>query len=253
MAELASPSRCAIRITSSHWSELHFSGEIAVAHFVDENFAAAAGNRAESRLLEARDDFFQRHAENLREMVELGRRKAVDVDRRMIRPDVLEQVEVVIDAELRMMAALHENLRAADGFEFLDLCADLLGREDVAVVVALGPHEGAELAVDVADVRVIDVPVDDVGDDLVAVTVVGRALALAAARVGQFAEFGQRREIELLRLLGRDASAVEDLVFDFGIEQGLDHGLVDFNGITKFTKFFRREGRGILIGLIGLR
>ena len=95
---------------------------------------------------------------------------------------------------------------ASSSVIFAPIC---FGRQHVTVVVALGAHEGAELAVDVADVRVVDVPVDDVGDDLVAVAAVGRALALAAARVGQFAEFGQRREIELLRLLGRDASAVE--------------------------------------------
>ena len=35
----------------------------------------------------------------------------------MIRADVVEQVEVPINRELGMMAALHENLRAADGFE----------------------------------------------------------------------------------------------------------------------------------------
>jgi hypothetical protein len=75
------------------------------------------------------------------------------------------------------------------------------------VLVALGAHEGAELAVDVADIGVIDVAVDDVGDDLVAAPFVGRALALAAARVGQFAQFRERRVIELLRLLGRDPLA----------------------------------------------
>ena len=194
-----------------------------VADLVDENFAAAAGNRAEPRFLEARDDLLQRHAEDFREMVELRRREPVDVDRRVVRPDVVEQVQVVIDAELRMMPALHQNLRAADRLELLDLFADLLGRKHVRVVLALGAHERAELAVDVADVRVIDVPVDDVGDDLVAVAVVVRALALASARIGQFAQLGQRREIKLLRLLGRDASAVEHPVFDFGIKQRLDH------------------------------
>ena len=70
------------------------------------------------------------------------------------------------------------------------------------IVVLFRAHEGAEFAVDVADVGVIDVAVDDVGDDFVAVAVVGGALDLATARVGQFAELGERREIKLLRLLG---------------------------------------------------
>ena len=50
----------------------------------------------------------------------------MNVDRRVVRADVVEQVEIIIDPELRMMAALHQNLRAADGLKFLDFFADLL-------------------------------------------------------------------------------------------------------------------------------
>ena len=106
----------------------------------------------------------KRQAEHGGEVIELRRREAVDVDRGMVRADVVQQLEVVVDRELGVMAALHENLRAADRFELGDLRADLLvGSENVVVLVALRAHERAELAVDVADVRVIDVAVDDVG------------------------------------------------------------------------------------------
>ena len=87
----------------------------------------------------------------------------------------------------------------------------MLGREDVAFVVTLGAVEGAELAIDVADVGVIDVAVDDVGDDVVALAAVRGALALAAAGVGEFAELGERGVVKLLGFLGRDAAAVKDL------------------------------------------
>ncbi len=184
VAELLRPSRCAMRMTSSQWSVSHLSGEMRLRTASTRISPPPPGMGAEARLLEARDDLLQRQAEDLREMVELRRREAVDVDRRVVLPDVLQQVQVVVDAELGVVPALHEDLRAADGLELLDLLADLLGREHVVVLVALGAHEGAELAVDVADVRVIDVAVDDVGDDLVAAAVVGGGLALAPARVG---------------------------------------------------------------------
>jgi hypothetical protein len=61
--------------------------------------------------------------------------------------------------------ALQQNLHAPDRLALVDLGADLLEAEDVPLGV-LGPAvEGAELTVGDADVGVVDVPVDDVGDD----------------------------------------------------------------------------------------
>ena len=62
--------------------------------------------------------------------------------------------------------------------------------------------EGAELARGHADVGVVDVAVDQVGDDAVGV-------APAAYRVGRLAQRVQRRlGVEQQRLLGRDPAAV---------------------------------------------
>ena len=88
------------------------------------------------------------------------------------------------------MAALHENLDAADRRQFVELLVDLVERQDVMIVVALGAVERAELAVHVADVRVVDVAVDDVGDDLVALAIVGGGLGLVAAGIGERGEVG---------------------------------------------------------------
>ena len=107
------PSSCATSITSSHWSLLHFERRDALPHAIHQNLAAAARNRAEPRFLKTRDDFPQRHLEHLREMVELRRAEPVDVDLRKFFPDVAEQIEIPIEAELRMMPALHQDLHAA--------------------------------------------------------------------------------------------------------------------------------------------
>jgi hypothetical protein len=58
--------------------------------------------------------------------------------------------------------ALHQNLRAVDPDEFLDLPADRLEAQRVAVGVFMVAPERAERALGGADVRVVDVPVDDV-------------------------------------------------------------------------------------------
>ena len=121
-------------------------------------------------------------------------------------PDVLQQVQIIIDVELRVMPALHQDLHAADRHQLFDLLADLFRRQHVGIRVILVAHERAERAVDVADVGVIDVAVDDVRDDTV------RMLPLPH-RVSQCAQLGQsQRTIQPQRLFGRDPLATEHLV-----------------------------------------
>ena len=99
------------------------------------------------------------------------RAEPVDVDLRKFAFDVREQIEIPLLRQLRMMPALHQNLRAAQRDGLLDLPVHLLERDDIGIVVLFRAVKRAELAIDVADVRVIDVAVDDVGDDLVAAAV----------------------------------------------------------------------------------
>ena len=87
----------------------------------------------------------------------------MDVNR-VIPLDVAHQLEVPLERNVRIVAALEQNLDAANGLTLVDLGADLLEAQDVAFVV-LGPAiECAELAVGDADIGVIDIPIDDVGD-----------------------------------------------------------------------------------------
>ena len=64
-----------------------------------------------------------------------------------------------------MVPALHEDAGAADRERLLDLLVDDRLREQVALGAVSGPPvEGAEVAVGDADVRVVDVAVDDERD-----------------------------------------------------------------------------------------
>jgi hypothetical protein len=63
-------------------------------------------------------------------------------------------------------AALEEDSGSAEVDRLLDLAADLVEGEDVGFgVLRVRPVEGAELAAVDADVRVVDVAIDDVGRD----------------------------------------------------------------------------------------
>ena len=80
---------------------------------IDQNLAAAAWDRTKSRFLKPRDHFVERHLERLGKMLELRRAETVDVDMGIFFPDVLEEIDIPIEAELRMMTALHQDLHAA--------------------------------------------------------------------------------------------------------------------------------------------
>ena len=74
------------------------------------------------------------------------------------------------------MSTLHEDLRAAQREGFLDLLVNLGVRDHVGVRGLFPPPERAEFTVDVADVGVIDIPIDAEGDDLIAAPLEGVGL-----------------------------------------------------------------------------
>src|SRR4029079_2346714 len=76
------------------------------------------------------------------------------------------QILVPVDAEIGVVAALHQDRRAAERQRLLALLEDDRPRQHVALAGVAGPAiEGAERAVGVADVRVVQVAVDDERDD----------------------------------------------------------------------------------------
>src|SRR6266404_979682 len=180
----------------------------ALAHAVDEDFTAAAGDGSQTSLLKAANHFFYRHLEHVREMVELRWRKTVDVYLGKVATNVLQEVQVVIDAELRMMSALHQYLDATDRHQLLDLLAHLLGREYVRIIVALLAHERAEGAIHIAYVRVVDIAVNNIRDAAL------RMFPLAH-HISQRAQLGEcQRVIEPHRFRSRNPLAIEDFALD---------------------------------------
>src|SRR5689334_14623614 len=63
-----------------------------------------------------------------------------------------------------MQSALHQHARAAEGYGLVNSLLDLLDRVNVGVRLPRSAVERAKRTDDVADVRVIDVSVNDVGD-----------------------------------------------------------------------------------------
>src|SRR5205814_1220657 len=94
------------------------------------------------------------------------RRQRVEMDL-VPRLDRGEEILVVVDAEVGVVAALHEEAGAAERERLLDLLEDDRLRQQVALALVARPAvEGAEVAVGDAEVRVVEVAIDDEGDAL---------------------------------------------------------------------------------------
>src|SRR6187549_3134978 len=78
-----------------------------------------------------------------------------------------QELFVVIDLEIGMNAPLHKYSGAAERQGFFDLLVDHVIREDVGFGVSLHPIEGTECAELFADVRIVDIPINDVADHIV--------------------------------------------------------------------------------------
>src|SRR5260370_5107322 len=166
---------CGARSQSELVCELHhFQPLVAVnfqrrnpfAHAINQNFAAAARNRTQPRILEFRDHLAQRHAESFREMLEFRRTKSVDVNVRISVPYVVQKIDVPVEWQFGMVATLHQDLNAPRGRKLVKLLIDLLERKDVMIFIFLRSIKRAELAVHVADVRIINVSIHNVSHDL---------------------------------------------------------------------------------------
>jgi hypothetical protein len=114
---------------------------------------------------------------------DLGGRERVQGEREVLLGPA-EQVLVVGEAELGVEAALQEDLDAAEGLGLAELLGQGLAAQDVATLGARWCVEVTELTASYADVRVVDVAVDDVRDDAVGME------GLAAA-IGGGAELGE--------------------------------------------------------------
>ena len=87
------------------------------------------------------------------------------------------------------MTTLHQDLDSANGEQFIDFLIDLVMAEHVVIGVPLSAVKRAELAVNIADVRVIDVAIDNVSNDVVPTPIVRSTFRLSPPLVRQRLEY----------------------------------------------------------------
>ena len=138
------------------------------AHLVVEDLGGGAGERAEPEPPQALEIVLDRQAERGRALPDLERREGVDVQIRELGLDRGDDVGVVVAREGGMDPTLEADLGRAALPGLARAADDLLERHEVRRAAQVGRElplrEGAEAAAEVADVRVLDVPGDDVGD-----------------------------------------------------------------------------------------
>src|SRR5437879_8080679 len=104
------------------------------------------------------------------EVMNLRRREAVKLKTRILRAKSAKKIFVPLDPKIRMQSALHQNACATERNRLVNLRANLVDRAHVGVGRARPAIERAESTHDVADIRIVNVSIDDVGDDVIRVT-----------------------------------------------------------------------------------
>src|SRR5437016_3617390 len=85
----------------------------------------------------------------------------------ILRAQSAQEIFVPFNPEVGMQSSLHQHARAAERNRLINLVANLVDGADVSVGRARPSIERAEGANHIADVRVIDVAINDVSDDVV--------------------------------------------------------------------------------------
>src|SRR2546430_1221171 len=99
-------------------------------------------------------------------MLELWWAESVNIDVRIFLPDVMQEIDIPVEPELGMVSALHQNLHTAGGAQLVEFRIELFEGNDVMIRIFFRAIKRAEFAINVADIGVVDVAIDDVGDDL---------------------------------------------------------------------------------------
>ena len=175
-----------------------------LADAVDENFRAAARNAVETRGHQSIDHGWHGKLGHARKMDHFGWRERVELERGKTLFDCAKQIFVPLERQVWIVAALEQQLDAANRNRFFDLAEDLLEAEHVTITCADLPVERTKIAARHTDIRVIDVAIDDVGDDAF-------RMASGADQIGGAAEpVRWRFAIEEQRLVGGQTAALFD-------------------------------------------
>src|SRR6266404_4570553 len=143
-----------------------FGGD-SLAHLVVENFSSATGQTVKSCFFQAAHDRFVIQSGDQMQVVNLWRRETMQLKARILRAQSTQKIFIPFDAKVRVQSALHQHPRAAQSNRLVNLCANLVDRAHVSIGRARPPIKRAERADNIADVRIVDVAIDDVSDDVV--------------------------------------------------------------------------------------
>ena len=134
---------------------------------VVEDLGSGAGQRAKARVPKPQEVGLERLAESPGSFVDLERGEGVDVDALGAGSHGPQHLEVVLAVEARVDPPLETDLGGALLLGFDDAPCDLVDLEQVWAAAQVERQgslgEGAEPALERADVRVVDVPVGDEG------------------------------------------------------------------------------------------
>ena len=176
-------------------------------HAVGQDLGAAPGDGVQARGHQPAQGLVGRQRRDLLDVLDLGGREAVDPDR-VAALDPAEQLLVVLDPQVRVQPALEQDLVPAQGQRLLDLGRELLLGQQVPLARRQVAVERAEGALGDADVRVVDVAVDDVGDDALRM----EPLAHGVGEQAQLQQVGLAEERD--PLLPGEPLARQDLLLD---------------------------------------
>src|SRR5208337_3547495 len=129
----------------------------ALPYLVVQDFRPTAGDGIEAGIHETHNRVTNIHAGDFSDVQNLRSGEAVQMKDGVTLPDTGEQVLVIIDFEVRVKAALHEDSRATQGERFIDLLEDRLERLDVSLRRTHRPVKGAKRAVLRANIGVVNV------------------------------------------------------------------------------------------------
>src|SRR2546426_1547969 len=104
------------------------------------------------------------------EVMNLRRRETMQLKARVLRTKRAQKIFVPLDAEIRMQPTLHQHTGASERDRLVNLRANLIYRAHVGVGRTWPAIERAESADDVTYIRIINVSIDDVGDDVIGMT-----------------------------------------------------------------------------------
>jgi len=188
---------------------------------IDQDLRTRARQRTHAGCDEPRQRFLDRQVGNLANVQNFVGRKGVKINGRVVLLQPAEEILVVGDAQLRIESALEQDLNSAGGHGLVHFGGEFSFAERIAAWPAGGAVEGAETAVDVADVRVVDVPFDDVRHP-------PTGMQLAASHIGRQPQSGQRgvgRQVQCL-IHGKPLAVggfAQEVVEGWGLVGG-DHG-----------------------------